>query len=252
MTDKTGLQSGAATSQKAPVQVLRVQCKPGQEKSAALAENAFDPATTATLAAHPWTEKTMGVTGVNEALQVVREYAQQAAAGNLDGAKQMLMAQAITLNAIFTEMTRKAADCIRTDEQGGSWHLKAQSMQAIMGVAMKAQSQCRTTLEALNDLVNPRSVAFIRQAPGSQANVSQGAQQVNNGGQLAATARPQEVPEPANKLLEENPSERLDFGAQAAPSGANQELEAVGAVNWAKDGGGTVRGLPKRNQARAA
>ena len=45
-----------------------------------------------------------------------------------------------------------------------------------MRLALKAQSQCRATLESLSEIRNPRSVAFVR-----QANIAAGHQQVNNG-----------------------------------------------------------------------
>jgi hypothetical protein len=44
-----------------------------------------------------------------------------------------------------------------------------------MRLALKAQSQCRTTLETLAGIKNPASVTFVR-----QANVAHGPQQVNN------------------------------------------------------------------------
>jgi len=47
-------------------------------------------------------------------------------------------------------------------------------------LALKAQAQCRTTVETLVEMKNPRPVAFV-----SQANISNGPQQVNNGTPLA-------------------------------------------------------------------
>jgi hypothetical protein len=44
-----------------------------------------------------------------------------------------------------------------------------------MKLALKAQSQCRTTVEAIGELKNPQPVAFIR-----QANIGK-AVQMNNG-----------------------------------------------------------------------
>ena len=49
--------------------------------------------------------------------------------------------------------------------------------------ALKAQAQCRATLEALAEIKNPRPVAFVK-----QANISGGHQQVNNGMQPAQQA----------------------------------------------------------------
>ena len=49
-------------------------------------------------------------------------------------------------------------------------------------LALKAQAQCRTTVETLVEMKNPRPVAFV-----SQANISNGPQQVNNATPLAGT-----------------------------------------------------------------
>jgi len=94
---------------------------------------------------------------------------------------------------------------------------------------LKAQSQCRTTLETLATIKNPSAVAFVR-----QANIAAGPQQVNNGMQ-PSSARENEIP--PSKLLEPINGQRLDTGAALAPRRANQAMEAVGVVNRAQDGG---------------
>jgi hypothetical protein len=233
-----------------PRTALEVPRTPGKSRHELFAEVSLSAPMLGGVAAKPWAEKTMGGIGLNEALAVVQNKANAAADGDLHAAKAMLMAQAITLDAIFNDMARRAAGLIQT-KPDGNWTFTAGTMDAVTRIAFKAQGQCRATLQTLGELVNPRSIAFIKQAPGSQANVANGPQQVNNGqapGQPTTHAPNGETG--ANKLLEANPSERLDFGAQAAPGGANQVLEAVGAVNRAEDAGGTVRSLPKRNQAR--
>jgi hypothetical protein len=95
-----------------------------------------------------------------------------------------------------------------------------------MMFALKAQAQCRATLEALAEIKNPRPVSFVK-----QANISNGPQQVNNGtaaaGQGAiAPAGEKEVSQ--SKLLEAQHGNYLDAGAQGAAGRANPHLEAVG------------------------
>ena len=106
-------------------------------------------------------------------------------------------------------------------------------------LAFKAQSQCRTTIETLAEMKNPRPVAFVR-----QANISNGPQQVNNGvaesrypTNTRPSARPGENENPQSKLLEAQSNEWMDSRATAETSGANPALEAVGAVNGAENGG---------------
>ena len=224
------------------------------ERDTLTARAALSPHFAGGAAASAWANKTMEGVKLVEAVTFIRDEATKAADGDLASAKRMLMAQSYTLDAIFNQLAQKAATLV-TVAGDGSWSVKLQSLEALMRVALKAQSQSRTTLQTLGELVNPRSVAFIQQAPGSQANVSSGPQQVNNGhqGAAGATASPAENSEiGANRLLEANPSERLDLGTPATASGADQELETVGAVNRAEVGGGESRRRSQRAKARAA
>ena len=102
----------------------------------------------------------------------LRERTEMVVDGNTRPIEAMLFAQAMTLETIFTSLARQAA---------GNDTLKP--FQANMMLALKAQAQCRATLEALAEIKNPRPVAFVK-----QANISSGPQQVNNGMQPAQQA----------------------------------------------------------------
>lgn len=216
---------------------------PGTIRKRLETQVAFDAVVLGVVGGKPWAEKSLGEVGFIEACQLMRQKTNAAAAGDLHAAKAMLMSQAVTLDAIFNDMARRAAGLIQV-EQDGRWSFAPATMDAVTRIAFKAQSQCRTTLQTLGELVNPRSVAFIK-----QANMANGPQQVNNGQE---PARAETASVGSNKLLEATPSERLDFGAQAAAGGANQDLEAVGAVNGADNRTGKVRRFPQRDQARGA
>ncbi|QJW84372.1 hypothetical protein HK414_13045 [Ramlibacter terrae] len=203
------------------------------------------------IAAMRWAQKGFGEIGINEAITVVQERADAAASGDLAAAKGMLISQASVLDAVFNQLASRAATLLKV-KPDGSWSCETEAMESMMRIAFKAQGQCRATLQTLGELVNPRSVAFIKQAPGSQANVTAGAQQVNNGQQGGTAAPARDSEKRANELLEAIPSEQLDLGTQATTGRANPKLEAVGAVNRAAVGSGEVRQLPKRHKARAA
>jgi hypothetical protein len=84
-------------------------------------------------------------------------------------------------------------------------------------LALKAQGQCRATLETLAMIKNPHPVAFVR-----QANIAHGPQQVNNG--LAEPGEPSragKTKNQQNKLLEVQSGERLDTEAKCATGGAH-------------------------------
>ena len=76
----------------------------------------------------------------------------------------MLVSQANALQTIFTSLARRASS-----------QESLPLFQAYMGLALKAQSQSRSTISALVDLKNPKQATFV-----GQANMTTGPQQVNN------------------------------------------------------------------------
>ncbi len=109
----------------------------------------------------------IGVTDVSASIAAMKDKTEKVQSGDLSGPEAILTAQAVALDTIFNEMARRAALNI-------GQHLSA--MDVYMRLGLKAQSQCRATLQTLGELNNPRSVAFIR-----QQNNANGHQQVNNG-----------------------------------------------------------------------
>lgn len=142
--------------------------------------------------------------------------------GNLHRAEGLLISQAHALDSIFANLARRATNQERLDH----W-------EAYLRMAMKAQNQCRMTLETLAAIKNP-AVVYAR-----QANINNGGQQqVNNGPaptSTPASAHPGETGFQPNKLLEDRThgSTQLDTRATAAAGRTHQDMEAVGAVNRA-------------------
>jgi hypothetical protein len=98
-------------------------------------------------------------------------------------------------------------------------------------LALKAQGQCRATLETLAVIKNPQPIAFVR-----QANIAHGPQQVNNGpAQPGEPSRAGKTEKQQNKLLEAENGERLELKTAGAASEADSSLETVGAVHRPKD-----------------
>ena len=115
-----------------------------------------------------------------------------------------------------------------------------------MRLALKAQAQCRATIETLAVLKNP-PVVYARHADVA------GQQQVNN--------TPLEVsPRPRKKLKIRQtnywsagePSQRLDARTSGATPRSNSPVEALGAVYRAKDGRRQATGQPQRRSWRTA
>lgn len=134
-------------------------------------ELVLSPTIQSAVAIAAWS-KFAGTVDLAELVDDLRERVKKVQGGDMQPVEAMLMGQAMTLETIFTSLARRA-----TSQE----YLK--QFQAYLGMALKAQAQCRATLEALAEIKNPRPVAFVK-----QANISGGHQQVNNGMQPAQQA----------------------------------------------------------------
>lgn len=144
----------------------------------------------------------------------------------MSGPEAMLVAQAHALDIMFSSLAQRAALNSKAGYLGAT--------ESYMRLALKAQSQCRTTIEALGELKNPRTTTFNK-----QVNIAE-QQQVNNGANTQtstrtgphAGAREKNIT-PTNKLLTENTHAQMDSGTKGPTVGIDTGLEAVGAVNRA-------------------
>jgi hypothetical protein len=157
--------------------------------------------------------------GIDELMQEISNQCQAVNDGDMKRAEAMLMAQGHALQALFTRLAERA---------NAAQHLS--QFQTYMGLALKAQSQCRATMQTLVEVKYPR-VQFVK-----QQNVAVN-QQVNNG-PTTADVPARETENPPNKLLEQKPHERLDFGTQGTARGTHPQVATMGKVHRATDGRG--------------
>ena len=124
------------------------------------------------------------------------------------------LAQAQTLEALFHKLVRRSIA-----------QENLLQYETHMRLALKAQSQCRTTVESL---------AVIQQGPAifaKQANIAHGHQQVNNGVDAPIATAPRahgEKTNTPNKLLEDERGKRMDTGASGSAGGIDKVMAAVG------------------------
>jgi len=141
--------------------------------------------------------------------------------GDLSYVEAMLIGQATTLQTVFASLL----------VQANSQDLK--HWETYLRLGLKAQNQCRMTLETLAAIKNP-PVVFAR-----QANIANGPQQVNNNVIVAETPSPQaHAPAgnftiPQTELLETDDGQRMDTRTAYAAIGAHTKMEAVGTVHRA-------------------
>lgn len=214
--------------------VLQVAGRAGVSKERQLADLGADGIVSNAMTARAFLNPSQPNLSVTELVASVKAHGEKVNGNDLAGAEQMLVAQAIALNSIFAEMARRSA--LNMGE-----YLDATDR--YMRLALKAQGQCRATLETLAAIKNP-PVVFAR-----QANIAHGPQQVNNG---IVPERNQWATAPAhaheqsgiksNELLGIEDGERMDAGAQGTAVLANTRLAALGTVDRAKVGRGARKG----------
>jgi hypothetical protein len=144
------------------------------------------------------------------AVAALDEVTKRVKANDMSDVEATLICQATTLNSMFCELSRRAA--------ANMWqHIEAS--ERYMRMALKAQNQCRMTLETLSNIKNP-PVVYAK-----QANISNGPQQVNNT-LHAHTGENQNQP---NKVLEQGHEQRMESQTQSQAIDGNSELETVDA-----------------------
>ena len=160
-------------------------------------------------------EQTSGIWHEIDTLALVthlREQASVVSRGDLVQAEAMLMNQATALQSVFARLVERAM----ASEM-------ATPFEANMRMALRAQSQCRATLETLAMIKNP-PVIYAR-----QANVTSGPQQINNGAAMHSQAGGSQSEQ--SKLSGNSNELFQDAGTSGIESGANPPLEAMAEVD---------------------
>ena len=208
----------AALAKKAPAAMFPDPADP--VKAAATAKMVLRPSVAAAVVV---TEYTKGVFEEQDIAAIEASLScdiDDTCVGSIKPSEAMLYGQAKALETIFMKLARRAT----TMQELKHWEV-------YLRMALKAQNQCRMTLETLATIKNPPAM-FAR-----QANIAQSPQQVNNNGMMPAgapRAGAGETEKPQNKLLEAQNGERPDFGAPGAAVGADPELATVGGGDGAE------------------
>ncbi len=162
-------------NRKNPVSGMKPNTAPTDEQSPeetgpqALARTLLQPTLKNAVAASAFTGKMVGnesgLPTISDYTNHMQSVMRKAVDGDLAMASKILAAQAITLDSMFAELARRAAlnmgDYINATERYGR-------------LALRAQSNCRATLEALAKLHQPReqTVRHVHVSEGGQAVVA--------------------------------------------------------------------------------
>lgn len=217
--------AGKQEPEKAASNTLKVPDESGKSRLRLLAEVSLSPVIANATTAKDFSQHIFGEIDLMEAIGIFKEKAAKVQGGDLADAEAMLMAQASTLDAIFNSLARRAALNV-------GQHMNAVDL--YLRLAMKAQGQCRTTLETLAEIKYPKAATFIR-----QQNIAN-QQQVNNGAEAGfrsntrTGARGEKV-EPSNELLTEARSETLDTAGAGSTIGTDSRVGAMAEINRAEN-----------------
>ncbi len=217
------LRERATSHRKLPTQRPAVPRVASPEERAKGARTNALPSFHAACVVHDWQPELVdgdGVNftpGVNEIAAELQKQAELVHGGELGRAESMLITQAHALQAIFAMLAQQAKRAQLT-----------QGAQGLLGMALKAQAQCRATLQTLVEVKFPRQTQFVR-----QQNVAVN-QQVNNG--TAAPAMPRahgEEDKSSTELIEGAGHEAVDCSAPGTPGATHPKLAAVAPINRA-------------------
>jgi hypothetical protein len=176
-----------------------------EDLDTAASKTYLKPTVTAALNIQAWNSQ-LSVNGLRDALA---EQVEKVSSGDLSRPENILLCQAHTLDLLFNELAQKAQD-----------QTYIPSFEAFLRLALKAQNQCRMTIETLSNIKNP-PVVFAK-----QANISGGHQQINNSVPAQASHAGKNK-KPPNELLTELPNETLDTGRTGAAIPVNSRVETV-------------------------
>lgn len=165
-----------------PDNSLQIEQTPDETGAQAMARRFLQPSLKNAAAASGFIGKMFGDgderPGLHDYATHVQAVAKAAESGDIGMASQMLAAQAVALDAMFAELARRTAmnmgDYLNASERYGR-------------LALKAQSNCRATLEALVKLHQPReqTVRHVHVNEGGQAVIADQIHNYRGGGENA-------------------------------------------------------------------
>lgn len=145
----------------------------------------------------------------------LRDQAAAVNRGDLSQAEAMLMNQATALQSLFARLAERGMGCDQ-----------APAFEANMRMALRAQNQCRATIETLAAIKNP-PIVYAK-----QANIANGPQQINNGS--TAPSRAREIENEQTQLSGGSHELLPDTRASGEASRKNPTLEALGKIDRAE------------------
>ena len=135
------------TEEKRKADCLQVMEQKEKSREQQVAEISLNPITLNTNTARVFSSGVFGELAITESIEVVRKMTDAVVQGsNLNELEELLTTQAVALNGIFNYLALRAHTNI------GHY---PETVEKYMKLALKAQAQCRSTIEAINEIKNP-------------------------------------------------------------------------------------------------
>lgn len=165
--------------------------------------------------------KAFGELDFGEVAVRLSEISKEVSGGDMSRVEYMLIDQAHALQTIFMNFSRRA---LNQEYQS--------NLEAFFKMALKAQNQCRMTLETLATIKNP-PIVYAK-----QANVTTGPQQVNNGipANSPTVTHAGEIRNQSNELLEVQHGKRLDTGTPSTAKGTDKAMATLDEIDRPANG----------------
>ena len=186
-----------------------------EQRGEYISKLALKPSANAAAVIEAYSNGSFGESDFNVLVGELRSQFTKVENGDLKYCESMLVGQANALQSIFVSLARRAAN------QSMVMHYET-----FLRLALKAQNQCRMTLETLATIKNP-PVVYAK-----QANFAQGNQQINNGRPIPdklTCTHAGEIKKQPNELLEvQHGSETMDGSTEGATVCNDKAMATLG------------------------
>jgi hypothetical protein len=197
---------------------LQVRMSLNESQEAASARYALEPAIGCALTSSNYRPIRALDTDINFVVAELERQCEKVSSGDMSRVEHILIAQMHSLDAVFNNLANRAHLNIGEYPEATECYLK---------LAMRAQSQCRATAEALANIKNPTMVYA------KQANIAHGPQQVNN--EAVPLVHAGQTKNQPNELLESNHGEWMDTRTAGTTSDGNPAMAAMDVINGTKN-----------------
>lgn len=205
---------------------IAIQDKSGKSRDALIADIATSGVLNNAGLVTEFSKGYLGNVSLTDCAESLKAKAKAVQDGDLKALETMLASQAVALDTLFSSLAMRAKL-----NMGEYMH----AAEKYMRLALKAQGQCRTTVETLAAIKNPQPYIQNNRAQYQQVNNGTVPSEGNNQTSTRKHAHAGKNQKNTNGLLEDKTYEQewMDTGTPETAGGDDKELETVGAKHRA-------------------